>query len=344
MVVGPFAEGTGALEGSYEVAFRQEGCQTFRFNMRSVILRYCRLGRFGRMFNEFVPVEPWIRKANRELIVEANRVSPDLMVVVGSSQVRAGALAQILTQVRGLSAVWVWPDTLLNVSEPMINSLPLYDIVAAYSRDAVPRIASLGGRSVEWIPLGADPDMHKARDEKEQVAGDGEYRSDVSFIGGWRPERERVLMDILSEFGDANVKIWGPDWGRRCKGNKTILRAWQGRGLFEKEFAKAVAVSKINLNIIDDTNYPAANMRFFEIPSAGGLQVCSPCPEMETEFRHGETIFYYRDKEELLGIVRGVLGDDELQEKVARAAHDKVLNAHTYRHRVRQILRSIHRI
>ena len=57
-----------------------------------------------------------------------------------------------------------------------------------------------------------------------------------------------------------------------------IRRAWQGRALRGADFAKAVSCSKLSLNIIDPTNYPAANMRFFEITTAGGLQVTYRLP------------------------------------------------------------------
>jgi spore maturation protein CgeB len=143
------------------------------------------------------------------------------------------------------------------------------------------------------------------------------------------------MLEALTQF---DLKIWGPDWGRRCKNNLGIMNVWQGRALRGSEFAKAVASSKINLNIIDPTNYPAANMRFFEIPCAGGMQVCSPCPEMEQEFKNGETIFYYRSVSELSDQIRSLLDNSELRERVKHAAHRKVMEKHTYLHRVKQIL------
>ena len=44
-------------------------------------------------------------------------------------------------------------------------------------------------------------------------------------------------------------------------------------------------------------------MRFFEISTAGGLQVSSACPEMENEFRHAEHIFYYQRQDERLKVM-----------------------------------------
>jgi spore maturation protein CgeB len=92
------------------------------------------------------------------------------------------------------------------------------------------------------------------------------------------------------------------------------------------------------LNLIDPLNFPAANMRFFEVPAWGGLQVSSACPEMEREFIHGEHIFYYKDKEDLHDLLVNLLKDDDLREKVAKASQTKILAKHTYADRIKSIL------
>jgi len=328
MLVGYF--GSATLECSYASAFQDLGSEVRCFDMVASERRYCRLGMAGRLFNEFVPVEPWIRKANREMVVEARRFTPDVLVVFGQNRVLAGALAQVRAM-SSVAATYIWPDTLLNLSASMIAALPLYDWVGTYSRSTVPLFERLGGRRVEWLPLGADPHMHPVMPPRP------EFQCDVAFVGQWRPEREQALAVLLKDLPNLSLKIWGPDWGRRTR-NASILRAWQKRSLFGQEFSQTVASARIHLNIIDDTNYPAANMRFFEIPCAGGAQVCSPCPELAAEFKHGETIFYYRDLVELLELIRVLLKNDGLRQQVSQAAHEKVLSEHTYTHRASKIL------
>jgi len=333
MLVGHF--GIGALAQSYKIAFEGLGYEVFAFDIGSSVEKHCRLGALGRKFNAYVPVGAWARKANREMVVKAGQLMPQVVVVVGSCPVSAGALAQMKASLE-VTLVHIWTDTLVNLDSSLIECLPLYDLECVYSRSALEPMKRLGAGCPVWTPLAGDPSLHGVPEREEPEAV--EYGADVTFIGGWRPEREALLSALTSFHLKIRLKIWGPDWGRRCNKNPAILKAWQGRALRGREFAKAVASSKINLNMIDRTNYPAANMRFFEIPCAGGLQVCSPCPEMEPEFKHGETIFYYRDESELPDLIRGLLGDDELRERVKRAAHGKVMEKHLYRHRARQIL------
>lgn len=322
------SDALGALESSYGRAFAGLGWGVSFWDPVENANRYARGGPLGRRLSSFVRVEPWLTKANRQLVIDAMRLRPHLILAFTHSHLLPGALAQ-LRAASEAALVQIWPDTISNWSPVLSANLPLYDLVATYSRATVPILERMGARKAIWLPLAGDPDLHPAR-----IAQRPDLAAEVSFIGGWRPEREAVLS-CLSSF---DLKIWGPEWGRHCRGNRAMLKAWQRRALRGVEFAQAVQASKINLNIIDPTNYPAANMRFFEIPTAGGLQVCSPCPEMEDEFRHGEHIFYYQRSDDLPDLLRSLLADDDLRAKVAAAAHEKALAAHTYTHRARRLL------
>jgi spore maturation protein CgeB len=331
MLVGVFEP--GALERSYRSAFAEVGCEVNIFDMGEAVRRNVRLGRFGEQWNRFLPVEPWVSKANREMILAADSFKPDVLVVTGQNPVRPGALAQLRTS-QVVTTVLVWPDPMVNLPGPTIQCLPLYDLVATYSRASVPWFQRLGAIDVAWVPLGGDPAMHAP----PVGPTSSDLQADVGFIGQWRPERESALALLIAECPELSVRIWGPDWGRRCKGKQSLVAAWQGRSLYHADFAKAVAGCKINLNVIDPTNFPAANMRFFELSVAGGLQVSSACPEMEETFRDRETVAYYRDESELPRVVRELLADDTGRQRIASAARRLVLAEHTYAHRVRALL------
>ncbi|MCM3900851.1 MAG: glycosyltransferase [Pyrinomonadaceae bacterium] len=329
MLVGQF--GPGALECSYRTAFESLGWEVMGFDIGHAIEHYCRVGRLGQAFNAFVPVAPWIRKANRDLVIQVVESQPDYLCTFGHYPIQAGALAQIRSA-SSAALVHIWPDTLANLVDSLIVCLPLFDLVASYSQSSLEHLQKLGARRVAWIPLAGDPSMHAAVacSESEKAL----YSADVTFIGGWRPEREKILSTLAS----FDLKIWGPDWGRRCRTNAALLKKWQGRALYEADFAKAVSSSGINLNIIDPLNFPAANMRFFEVAVAGGLQVCGLCPEMERDFVHGEHLFYYRDANELSDLIVTLVEDAPLRARVARSGQAKVLAAHTYTDRVRTLL------
>lgn len=322
----------GALEGSYERAFKSVGCTVARFDFRSAIARHAQGGAIGRRLSSLLTVEHWIRQANRELIILARAVKPQLVVVCGDYPARAGSLAQLLTQTGAKSAL-IWPDALVNLSSDAITTLPLFDLVASYSRAVIGAFTALGARRVEWVPLAGDPDLHPAGDCDPPIC-------DVAFVGNWRPERE-IAITSLGTIPGIDIKIWGNrEWRKHAGKNETIRRAWQGEELLGERYAWAVRHARVALNIIDDTNYPAANMRFFEIPMAGGVQVSSPCPEMERVFVDGRDIFYSPHAGALPALVRGLLSDADLRRLVAVSGHALVRGGHTYRDRALQILRA----
>jgi spore maturation protein CgeB len=332
LLVGDFLTWPSCLGVSYRNGFTALGCRVELFDVPSCLRKHTRFGAIGRAVSRYQPVAPWLLKVNRELVTTCRALDPEVVVVVGCREINAGAVAQIKASTRSRVA-FVWMDPLQNLSEATIQALPVYDLIASYSRAAVEPLIRLGARRVEWVPFAGDLALYGA----PPAAAPPEFQSEVSFIGNWRPEREAVL-DRLASVPGLGLKIWGEGGWRRHSRSRLVAGAWQRRSVYTEQFVAAARASKVNLNIIESTNYPGANMRFFELPCAGGLQLSSPCPEMAEEFRDGETIFYFRDAEELPGLIRKLLDDDARRERVAAAAHEKILAAHTYAHRARQIL------
>lgn len=329
LLVGSFSQ--GALENSYLTAFKKNNCIVEKFDILASQDDTTKLGKFGKLLNKFIPVEPWIRKSNRELFLKSIDFKPDLIIVFGQNRVMTGTLAQIKTSL-STTIGYIWQDSLVFLNSTLINSLMVYDYVFTYSKNSVEITKQLGAKNVMWLPLAADDSYHGKVEPRH------EYMSDLTFIGQWRPEREHAIKILFENIPGINIKIWGLDWIRSSK-NKLIKKAWQGNSLYGKDFSAAISSTKLNLNVIDDTNFPAANMRFFEIPCCGGVQLCSSCPEMEEEFRHHESILYYNNDEELIEIVKNVIDGQINLEIIKATASDKILNFNTYSHRANEILK-----
>lgn len=327
LLVGNFTK--GSLELSYYNAFNEKGYNVECFNIIEAENKYTRFKPFGSVINKFIPIDAWLKKANRDLILTASKSKPELIIYFGQNRFLANAIAQIKTMITA-KHVLVWPDTLLNFGYMHIVSLPLYDCVASYSKSAVKSFVELGGKNVIWLPLAGDPILHKRYEIHSPLL------YDISFIGQWRPEREEAISYILNNTNGINVNIWGPDWKRRSK-NKKILNSVRGRGLYGDDFSKVVQSSRINLNIIDDTNFPAANMRFFEILVLGGIEVSSMCPEFEHDIKNREHIFYYKNLNELVEIINSILNKNEL-EIIQDNAYKHVIHNHTYFSRIEQLI------
>jgi hypothetical protein len=333
LVVGP--KKTPYLLGSYARAFEALGHRVEEFDVEAAIRRSVPMGRAGSLAFRLLKHEPWYLAGNRQLIVHARGVRPDLVVVPGSTHVRAGALAQIKAALPGCRLALLWPDTLLNLASHTIQALPLYDCVASYSEAALPMLRQLGARNAVWLPFAGDDILFKPTEIT--TAERAEFSCDVCFVGNPRPERERAIVALIR--AGVNVKVWGTATWRTGVSDRELLKSYfQGRELLGADLGTAMRCAKLGLNVIVDTNFPAANMRFFEGPVCGALMLSSPCPELEGAFKHLESIVYFRDEEELVRVARELLRDDARRESIRTKGEHLVRGEHTYVERARKLL------
>ncbi len=329
--------GTGLphhLPATYAHAFEELGWQASSFDLDAAVRANTRLGPLGARFNDYVPVEAWVRKANRELLLEAIAKKPDIVAVVGHASTRAGALSQLLAALPATRLALIWPDTLLNLGREELECLPLYDVVASYGRDSVGPLERLGARRTEWIPLAADPKLHRA--DVLDEATRKRWQSEVLFVGSHRPERERSIVALLD--AGIRVTVWGgAPWRKNARHPERVSSYWQGRELHGRELATASSCARVCVNLIDPTNFPAANMRLFENFLFDVATVNTACPEMADIFRHEEHTLYAADDTELVASVRRLLADETLRRRIARAGRDLVLAEHTYVQRARAL-------
>lgn len=155
-----------------------------------------------------------------------------------------------------------------------------------------------------WLPLACDPDLHRDH---------GISRSyPVGFVGGMNSNRERLLTKINSV---------APVQYERC---------------YLEDMARVFSASKIGFN---HASLNDLNMRFFELPSTGALQLFSQTvgSGQELLFKDGEEIAIYTE-ENLSELVRYYLEHDTVRNQVAQRGKMMVHAAHTYDHRVEDLL------
>lgn len=100
------------------------------------------------------------------------------------------------------------------------------------------------------------------------------FTADVAFVGTYYPER-CALIHYLNTQLDTPVSVWGRGW-RQCRG------IGHHGALSLADSLKVYRCTKIALNLhhIDTPN--GCNMKYYEIPAAGGFQICDRQPMMDT--------------------------------------------------------------
>lgn len=324
--------GNHCLETSFEKAFIELNCEVYLFDTRKAVHEFAHFGVIGRNLHRFFPVDAWLRKANKRIAEFALKWRPDIVISFTGAEVLPGTLAFIKSTL-DVKTVWYWADPLPNMSDYFRESMCITDVAATYSNASIPVLRRMGLESVIFLPFAADKDAHYM-----PACQNKSYRYDLSFVGSWREEREHALSVIVKRFPDLNIKISGPYWNR-CK-DVAVKKSASAAPLYGKDFSSLVQDSFINLNVMDTTNYPAVNMRFFEIFAAGGNQLCGGGPEMRDVFRDREHVLYFDNDDRLIEQLSFALSNKQIVEQYKFRAQELLLKDHTYTSRAKILLDS----
>jgi spore maturation protein CgeB len=328
--------GNHCLEMSYYQACQRAGYNVQLFDTQRAVHKYARLGKFGRQLHRFFPVEAWLRKANKEFAEYVKSYKPDTIVLFTGAETLPGTIAYIKS-ILPVRIVWYWADPLPNLSRYIHQSLPLVDLVASYSRSSLKVFEQMGAARTLWLPFAGDKDAHYM-----PAAPRKDYSYDVSFVGSWRPEREAALQIIHENFPQLRLKVTGPYWNRAQYA--PIKKMSETSPLYGKAFTEVIQSSRLNLNVMDNTNYPSVNMRFFEILTAGGTELCSAGPEMEDVFFPQQHLLYFSDAASLVEKVKFALANPEQIEDIKCKGQQLLLSGHLYEHRVQSLMSAVQQI
>ena len=162
------------------------------------------------------------------------------------------------------------------------------------------------GMKVFWLPLGCDPEVHR-HFEVPKV-------HPVGFVGGVLPgsRREALLTSLASKI---------PVHYERC---------------FWDDMARLFSQSRI---VFNEAVRNDLNMRVFEVMSTGTLLLTDMAKYSGQDelFRDGEDYAVYRDTI-VCDVARFYLDNEELREQIAARGRRLVHNAHTYVHRMDDLL------
>jgi len=180
-----------------------------------------------------------------------------------------------------------------------------FDMVFIAQREYLEAFRQHGIRAF-WLPLGCDPEVHQGPCSEKMF--------EIGFVGGVQEgSRRQRLLAML----DAHVPIHY----ERC---------------FWDDMARVFSKSKI---VFNEAVRNDLNMRVFEVMSTGSLLLTDLARNsgQDTLFRDGEDCAIYRDNE-IVDVARFYLENDALREQIAARGQRLVHNAHTYGHRVEDLL------
>ncbi|MCC6405327.1 MAG: glycosyltransferase [Candidatus Yanofskybacteria bacterium] len=155
------------------------------------------------------------------------------------------------------------------------------------------------------------------------------YDANISFIGAPYPERVRLLERVAHR----GLALYG--WsGWRATSLASLYRG----PVTVDEAAHIYARSKIAVNSNWTPPIAGVNLKTFEIPAAGGMQLTDLRADLPGLFVPEEEIAVFRNDDEFEQQVERLLTDDAARERIRGAGVARVIRDHTLRARVAKIV------
>jgi spore maturation protein CgeB len=286
---------------------------------------------------------PVIKKLNYDLFNFVMKNRPDIVWVFKGINIIPEILLKIKNE--GIKLVNYNPD------HPFIRTfrssggneiedcVPIYDLHFCYSRDLAKEI-KLRYDNVEttFLPFGYELSTNQFNSLKEKANQEG-YINRISFIGNPDNEfRYHLLSKIINN--GIPIDVFGTGWNKYFGSKKQNLKIFDG--VYNEEYWSTLMRYNVQLNIFRPHNVNSHNMRTFEIPAVGSIQVAPLSDEHQEFFEEGKSIFLYKSENEMIEKIGTILSMNsnvisDLRE-VTRL--DCLSGHHTYQDRAKIVFNS----
>ncbi|MDZ7586437.1 MAG: glycosyltransferase, partial [Patescibacteria group bacterium] len=194
----------------------------------------------------------------------------------------------------------------------------LVDLAAVNDYKHAAEWIGLGAKKAVVLPISAmDPELHWGR----EIRGIRGVRDiDVLFVGTLTPARKKFLNE-LKKLLPESVNF--------------VIKEF----VWEEKYAKLMSRAKIVLNPIRPEMTGGANLRMFEIPAFGALELGSF--GKKEWLTPGKEMLVYRDAEEAAGLIVEYLKEGKKMEEMAKRGRKRVLEEHTFEKRAEKLMEII---
>ncbi|MCR4617878.1 MAG: DUF3880 domain-containing protein [Lachnospiraceae bacterium] len=141
-------------------------------------------------------------------------------------------------------------------------------------------------------------------------------------------------LSALTRLGKSfKVDLYTPDKNRAIEGCEN-----HGPADFFEETPRIFATSKINLNITLRSIVNGIPLRCFDIMGSGGFLLSNYQEDFLRYFEPDADFVYYDGEADMISKAEYYLSHDDEREAIAACGFKKIKEAHTFRHRVKQML------
>lgn len=265
---------------------------------------------------------------NRDVLKQAESSEFDFVLVFKGMYLKPETLRVL--RVLGKPVYNFYPDVSFEDHGSYIPAaLRYYDcIFTTKSFHGAKEIADFHINELLQIRHGFDPEVHRpVQLAPPQIA---RYGCDVSFVGCWSPEKERLISCILKSRSSFKVIVYGIGWKYASTEFKKLLGGNLRPGVFGDELAIAYCASKVNLGLLSSASGDASmsdqtTVRTFQIPASGSFMLHEDTEEVRSYFQPEKEFMLFSGEADLLLKLDMILSDDVLRETIKANGHRRCM-------------------
>lgn len=280
----------------------------------------------NRLFVRYhLPVHFHNLSLNRNIIEAIDNNKYDIVWIDKGVFIESDTLKYIKRQQPQCVVVGYSPDNMAerhNQSQLFLDSIPFYDYYITTKSYTIRTLKEMGCENVLFVNNAYEESFHHpynlTKEERNKLGGR------VGFIGAWEEERCNSIL-YLAKYG-IPVRVWGGGEWLKYKDKYPNLMI-EEKGLFSKDYNKALSAFDISLCFLRKMNYDLQTTRTMEIPACGSLLMAERTVEHENLFKDKEEAVFFSSDEELLKLCKYYLSHEEERKKIAIAGRNRCLSS-----------------
>lgn len=326
-----------AIERPYVKYLRQqEGIQSLEFfKAQDIFLNYYKRGLVQKLLFRF-GLSAIYRQINEQFCQLIETFRPDVVLVFKGMEIFPETLLK--AKGKGIKLANYNPDNPFLFSgrgsgnKNVTDSIGIYDLHFSYDRLVKEKIEETYRIPCHLLPFGFELD-DRLFELCQQVA----EINKMCFLGN--PDKQRALF--LTNLADLNIPIdvYGHGWASWISHNNVSIFG----AVFGDLFWVTLRKYRVQLNLMRVHNLQSHNMRTFEIPAVGGIELAPNTLDHRSFFNNGTEIFLFDRETDCAAKARQLLAlSKEASEQLRIRARSRSIDAgYSYSHRAYQVFQSL---
>lgn len=278
-----------AIEKIYHKHLTALGVETNIFAGQTLLANFIEKNIFNRIQNRLGFMQAVYEQISQTLENEVEEQKPDVLLVFKGMEITPETIKRI--KEKGVFVTNYNPDHPFiftgrgSGNKNVTNSFPLYNVHFCYSKLLQEQIEREYKIKTAFLPFGYE----LSEEEFANCQAETEIPK-LCFLGNPDNERTEFIKKLVAE--GIEITIYGHHWNRYLTSNTKIeLKP----ATYQLGYWKTLQKYRIQLNILRKHNVDSHNMRTFEVPAIGGVQLADDTTEHRLFFEPEKEIFLFKN-------------------------------------------------